>query len=110
MDGLQQRYLVKTPKVENLGLGNFWFTGFHRTKGAKIWGFWILNIGSPNTIRKKQSRFFSLHFHLKKNKNPQISYFLKYGPDKGDGDVDGDGENFNIENFSENEMAYSQHV
>ena len=29
------------PKVENLGLGNFWFTGFHRTNGAKILGFWI---------------------------------------------------------------------
>ena len=35
-----------------------------------------------------------------------ISHFLKYGPDKGDGD----GENFNIEKKSENEMAYSQHV
>ena len=39
-----------------------------------------------------------------------MSHFLKYGPDKGDGGVDGDGENFNIEKISENEMAYSQHV
>ena len=70
----------------------------------------ILNIGSPNTIRKKRYIFFVSHFHFKKNKNPQISHFLKYGPDKGDGDVDGDGENFNIEIFSENEMAYSHHV
>ena len=70
----------------------------------------ILNIGSPNTIRRKKTDIFFLPFSFKKNKNPQISHFLKYGPDKGDGDVDGDGENFNIENFSENEMAYSQHV
>ena len=41
LDGLQQRYLVKKPKVENLGLVNFWFTGFHRPNSAKIWGFWI---------------------------------------------------------------------
>jgi len=41
LDGLQQRYLVKKPKVENLGLVNFWFTGFHRPNGAKIWAFWI---------------------------------------------------------------------
>ena len=53
--------------------------------------------------------FFSSPIFIKK-KNPQISHFLKYGPDKGDGDVDGDGENFNIEKISENEMAYSQHV
>ena len=46
MDGLQQRYLVKKPKFENLGLGNFWFTGFHRTNGAKIWGFWSF----PHTL------------------------------------------------------------
>ena len=44
LDGLQQRYLVKKPKVENLGLVNFWFTGFHRPNGAKIWGFWIFQI------------------------------------------------------------------
>ena len=56
------------------------------------------------------ARIFFHPFSLKKDKNPQISHFLKYGPDKGDGGVDGDGENFNIENFSENEMAYSQHV
>ena len=37
-------------------------------------------------------------------------YKARVTGDKGDGDVDGDGENFNIENFSENEMAYSQHV
>ena len=36
LDGLQQRYLVKKPKVENLGLVNFWFTGLHRPNGAKI--------------------------------------------------------------------------
>ena len=70
----------------------------------------ILNIGSPNTIRRKKTDIFFLPFSFKKNKNPQISHFLKYGPDKGDGDVDGDGENFNIENFSKNDMAYSQHV
>ena len=28
LDELQQRYLVKKPKVENLGLGNFFITGF----------------------------------------------------------------------------------
>ena len=39
-----------------------------------------------------------------------FSQISKNPPDSGDGDVDGDGENFNIENFSENEMAYSQHV
>ena len=32
---------MKKPKVENLGLVNFWFTGLHRPNGAKIWGFWI---------------------------------------------------------------------
>ena len=30
-----------------------------------------------------------------------MSHFLKYGPDKGDGGVYGDGENFNIEKFSQ---------
>ena len=41
--------------------------------------------------------FFSLFF--------LISYFLKNGLDKDDGDVDGDGEKFDIEKISKNEMA-----
>ena len=39
---------------------------------------------------------------------PQLSHFCKNGLDKGGGD--GDGENFLIGNFAENEMACSQHV
>ena len=41
---------------------------------------------------------------------PQLSHFCKNGPDKGGGGSDGDGENFLIGNFAENEMACSQHV
>ena len=37
-----------------------------------------------------------------------MSPLCKNGPDKGGGD--GDGENFLIGNFAENEMACSQHV
>ena len=36
---------------------------------------------------------------------PFFSQISKSPWDSGDGDVDGDGENFNIENFSENEMT-----
>ena len=41
LDGLQQRYLVKTPKVENLGLGSFWITGLPQTKQCK--NIWVLD-------------------------------------------------------------------
>ena len=38
LDGLQQRYLVKKPKVENLGLGSFWITGLPQTKRCRNLG------------------------------------------------------------------------
>ena len=41
LDGLQQRYLVKKPKVENLGLVNFWITGLPQTKRCK--NLWVLD-------------------------------------------------------------------
>ena len=45
LDGLQQRYLVKKPKVENLGLGSFWITGLPQTKRCKNLG--VLKFSTP---------------------------------------------------------------
>ena len=42
--------------------------------------------------------------------NPEISPLCKNGPDNGDCDNIGDGENFLIGNFAENELACSQHI
>ena len=39
LDALKQRYLVKTPNVENLGFINFSVRDFHRPNGAKILRF-----------------------------------------------------------------------
>ena len=41
---------------------------------------------------------------------PFFSQTSKSGWDDGDDGVDGDGENFLIENSVENEMAHSQHI
>ena len=52
---------MKKPKVENLGLGNFWFSGFHGTNGAKIWGFW-----RPRASRFKEALLLLMSWAMQK--------------------------------------------